>query len=74
MNTLSKNNFERVSLIEANNDLFKYDIISLCETSLNDTQKVPGNILNGYSYHACNHPSGGGGGGDFFIKHHCHLR
>ena len=63
MNTLSKNNFERVSLIEANNALFKYDIISLCETSLNDTQKVPDNILNGYSYHACNHPSGERKGG-----------
>ena len=58
VNTLSKNNFKRVSLIEANNALFKYDIISLSETSLNDTQKVPDTILNGYSYHACNHPSG----------------
>ena len=67
VNALSKNNFEGVSLIEANNALFKYDIISLCETSLNDTQKVPDNILNGYSFHACNHHSGErkGGGGEF---------
>ena len=58
LNTLSKDDFHRISLLEANNTLFNYDIISLCETSLNDSLKVPENILNGYIYHGCNHPSG----------------
>ena len=35
LNSLGKNNFERVKLIEAHNSLFNYDLISLCETSLN---------------------------------------
>ena len=50
LNTLSKDEFHRISLLEANNTLFTYDIISLCETSLNDSLKVPENILNGYIY------------------------
>ena len=33
LNTLSKDNFSRVSLLQAHNTIFKYDIISLCETS-----------------------------------------
>ena len=32
LNTLSKNEFQRVSILEAHNTHFKYDIISLCET------------------------------------------
>ena len=43
--------------------LFNYDIISLCETSLNDSLNVPDNILNGYLYYGCNHPSGNKQGG-----------
>ena len=35
LNSLAKNSFERIKLIEAHNSLFDYDIISLCETSLN---------------------------------------
>ena len=41
LNTLSKEDFYRVSLLEAHNFNFNYDIISLCETSLNDTVQVP---------------------------------
>ena len=63
VNTLSKDDFHRVSLIEANNTIFDYDIISLCETSLNNSVSVPENALNGYIYHPCNHPSGEKKGG-----------
>ena len=63
LNTLSKDVFHRISLPEANNTLFNYDFISLCETSLNDSLKVAENILNGYIYHGCNHPSGKKQGG-----------
>ena len=45
-----------------------YDIISLCESSLNDDTPVPDNALPGYKYHPLNHPSGqrNGGVGIFF--------
>ena len=63
INTLSKNDFQRVSLLEAHNSIFKYDIISLCETSLNEATKVPENILKGYHFFSSNHPSGEKKGG-----------
>ena len=63
INTLSKNDFQRVPFLEAHNSIFKYDIISLCETSLNDTTIVPENILKGYSFISSNHPSGDKKGG-----------
>ena len=63
LNTLSKDAFHRVSLIEAHNTTFDYDIISLCETSLNDTIQIPDNILPGYKYYPCNHPDGSRSGG-----------
>ena len=58
LNTLSKDDFSRVSLLDAHNFIHKYGIISLCETSLSKDEDVPENILQGYHYHACNHPSG----------------
>ena len=33
LNSLTKDNFIRLNLLEAHNSLFNYDIISLCETS-----------------------------------------
>ena len=63
LNTLSKDDFSRVSLLDAHNSIHKYDIISLCETSLSEDEYVPENILQGYHYHACNHPSGEKKGG-----------
>ena len=56
--SLNTDDFHRVSLIEAKNTLFNYDIISPCETCLNDDLKVPDNMLNDYTYYGCNHPSG----------------
>ena len=63
LNTLSKDNFYRITLLEAHNTEHNYDIISLCETSLNDTVLVPENALPGYKFHSCNHPDGGRNGG-----------
>ena len=34
LNSLTKENFKRVRLIEAHNSIFNYDLISICETSL----------------------------------------
>ena len=69
LNTLSKDDFYRISLLEAHNTEFNYDIISLCETSLNDSINVPENALPGYRFHSCNHPNGDRSGGvGFFYK------
>ena len=37
--------------------LFIIMILFPCETSLSVNEVVPANILPGYHYHACNHPS-----------------
>ena len=75
LNTLSKVNFHRVSILEAHNTIFKYDIISLCETSLNDENPVPENALPGYKYHPLNHPNGNRNGGvGIFYKESLPLR
>ena len=63
VNTLSKNDFLRVSQLEAHNTFFQYDIISFCETSLNETTKVLENLLKGYQFISSDHPSGDKKGG-----------
>ena len=75
LNTLSKNDFHRVSLLEAHNSYFKYDIISLCETSLNKDTKVPENTFKGYNFFSLDHPSGDKKGGvGIFYKETLPLR
>ena len=66
LNTLSKDDFHRITLLEAYNANHGYDIISLCETSLNDTIQIPENILPGYKFQSCNHPDRNGGVGIFY--------
>ena len=63
LNTLSKDDFSRIHLLNAHNAIHDYDIISLCETSLGINENVPNNILPGYQFFACNHPSGEKKGG-----------
>ena len=46
----AKMNFKGFPLLGAHNSHFKYDIISLCETSLNMETKVPENIFKGYNF------------------------
>ena len=41
LNTLSKDDFSRITLLEAHNTEHNYDIISLCETCLDDKAQVP---------------------------------
>lgn len=75
LNTLSKNDFQRVTFLEAHNANYNYDIISLCETSLNDEILVPDNILKGYNFYSCNHPTGEKRGGvGIFYKESLPLR
>ena len=63
LNTLSKDEFFRVHLLNAHNVIHDYDIISLCETSLGKNETIPENILPGYHCYACNHHSGDKKGG-----------
>ena len=53
LNSLAKRNFERIELIEAHNSIFDYDIISICETSLNDTVELPKKLLDDYTFYIC---------------------
>ena len=50
LNSLAKDNFQRVSLIEAHNSLFNYDLISICETCLNDSAELPETLLEEYTF------------------------
>ena len=45
MNSLTKDNFIPLNLLEAHNSLFSYDVISLCETNLNATVDLPSNLF-----------------------------
>ena len=75
LNTLSKENFYRITLLQAHNANHNYDIISLCETSLNDSIEVDENKLPGYKFHPCNHPDGlASGGVGIFYKETLPLR
>ena len=55
VNSLAKDNFQR--LIKAHNSIFNYDLISICETSLNDTVELPETLLNGYTFVPANNPA-----------------
>ena len=48
--SLAKDNFQRVRLIEAHNSIFNYDLISIGETSLNDSVELPETLLNDYTF------------------------
>ena len=50
LNSLAKDKFQRVSLIEAHNSLFNYDLISICETCLNDSVELPETLLEEYTF------------------------
>ena len=57
VNSLAKDNFHRVQLLEAHNSIFKYDLISLCETSLKDLVKLPDSLLDNYTFVSRNSPN-----------------
>ena len=57
VNSLAKDNFQRSRLIEAHNSIFKYDLISICETSLNNSVELPETLLNDYTFVTANNPA-----------------
>ena len=57
VNSLAKNDFQRVQLIEAHNSIFNYDLISICETALNDSIELPKTLLSDYTFIHSNNPN-----------------
>ena len=57
LNSLAKDNFSRVKLLEAHNSLFNYDIISLCETSLKNENCPNVPELDDYTFIPANNPN-----------------
>ena len=57
LKSLAKDNFHRVSLIEAHNSFFNYDLISICETSLNDSVNLPDTLPEEYTFVTANNPT-----------------
>ena len=69
VNSIAKDNFHRVRLIEAHNSLFNYDLISICETSLNDSIKLPDILLTDHTFvHSKNPANTRHGGVGLFYK------
>ena len=70
VNSMAKDNFQRVRLIEAHNSIFNYDLISICETSLNDSVELPETLLNDYTFASGNNLANTrhGGVGLFYKK------
>ena len=68
LNCLAKDNFQRIRLIEAHTALFKYDPISMCETSLNDSVELSETLIDDYTFVPANNPANvrHGGVGLFF--------
>ena len=57
LNSLAKDNFGRAQLLEAHNSIFDYDLISICETSLDDTTEIPEVLIEDYTFVDCNNPN-----------------
>ena len=63
LNSLSKDDFYRIHLLEPHNTNFNYHIISLCGTSLNETLTIKENSLPGYNFVSQNNSDGSKNGG-----------
>ena len=57
LNSLTRDNFHRVDRLEAHNSIFNYDLVSVCETNLNDSDILPETLLNYYTFEPANHSS-----------------
>ena len=53
-----KNNFHRIDLLKVQTSIYNYDVMSLCETSLNDDVEIPETLIDGYNSVPLSHPSG----------------
>ena len=57
LNSLATENFDRAQLLVAHNSIYDYDLISICETSLDDTIEVPIELIRDYKFAQCNNPN-----------------
>ena len=56
LNSITSYDFLRLSLLEAYNSIYKYDLISVVETHLDDSDDESRLQLDGYSFIKSNHP------------------
>ena len=63
LNSLAKDNFQRIRIIEAHNALFKYALISICEARLNDSVELPENLIDDNTFVPANNPANATHGG-----------
>ena len=56
VNSIAKDNFHHLKLLEVQTSIFNYNLISLCETSLNDTVDLPDSFLEDYIFTSSNKP------------------
>ena len=77
-NSIAKDDFQRLRLLEAQNSLFNYDLICLCETSLNDEVVLPNPdayLNNEYTFIQANKPNNTRHGGvGLFYKNSLPLK
>ena len=75
VNSLAKDNFNRVRHIDAHNSIFNCDLISICETSLNDSVELPVTLLNENTFVPANNlaNTGHGGVGLFYYSTKIHF-
>ena len=74
-NSIVKNNFNRIDLLKVQASIYNYDVMSLCETSLNDDVEFPESLIDGYNFVALNHPTGNKRGGvGIFYKENLPLK
>ena len=57
LNSIAAHAFVRISLIEAYNSIYNYDLIGIVETHLDDTFNQESLAMKGYEFIKCNHPS-----------------
>ena len=75
VNSLAKDNVNRVRHIEAHNSIFNYDLISICKTSLNDSVELLLTLLNEYTFVPANNPANTRHGGvGLFYKNSLPVR
>ena len=63
VNSIAKDNFQRVRLIEAHHSIYNYDLISICETSINDSVELPDTLLDDCTFVPANNPVNSRNGG-----------
>ena len=74
-NSLTKDNFQRSKILEAHDSIFDYDLISLCETNLNNSVVLPNDLIEMFTFLSCDSQTNGRHRGvGLFYKHTLPLK